>query len=209
VVIPLPSSIPPTDIGPQHLILDLGCGDGRVLVAAALARQCGAGVGVDISEVRISACLERPSAASFHTLIIIHLSPPYSSSRHQPQDCIDLARSIAAAESVDADGRLTFHTLDLLARDSALAFLAAQAQAAITKLGASANKGKEVVVFLYVYPTLLARLDGLVEGLLASLSRSALKVKAVTLTYHFAGGAAPTLVRRSEAGGRFVVYSLA
>ncbi len=114
---------------------------------------------------------------------------------------------------MDADGRLTFHTLDLLARDSALAFLAAQAQAAITKLGASANKGKitqqEVVVFLYVYPTLLARLDGLVEGLLASLSRSALKVKAVTLTYHFAGGAVPTLVRRSEAGGRFVVYSLA
>ena len=43
-----------TDVGHDTLILDLGCGDGRVLTAAALARGC-RGVGVDISAVRLCA----------------------------------------------------------------------------------------------------------------------------------------------------------
>lgn len=39
-----------TDVGPHTLILDMGCGDGRVLTATALLRRS-RGVGVDISEV--------------------------------------------------------------------------------------------------------------------------------------------------------------
>jgi SAM-dependent methyltransferase len=43
------------EIGPDSLVYDLGCGDGRVLIAAA--RDCGArGVGIEIDPCRIAEC---------------------------------------------------------------------------------------------------------------------------------------------------------
>lgn len=41
----------PTEVGPGDVILDLGCGDGRVLVTMAKVIGC-RGIGVDISQVQ-------------------------------------------------------------------------------------------------------------------------------------------------------------
>lgn len=123
-----------------------------------------------------------------------------------------MARSIAAVEGMGAaDGLVAFHPLDLLAREPALAFLQAHAQAIIDQPPSGDGAAvQDVVVFLYVYPTLLARLDGLIDDLgrgLAGLSAS-IRVKVATLTYHFPPEKLPNLVRRGSADGRFVVYAL-
>jgi hypothetical protein len=133
----------------------------------------------------------------------------------RPQDCIALARSIAAAEGVDAGGLVAFHPLDLLAHESALAFLQGRAKATIAARQESSS-GDDitcVVIFLYVYPTLLTRLEGLISDLVRCLSpppppsSSSSSVLVLTLTYHFGDGALPGLVRSAEGGGRFVVYT--
>lgn len=126
------------------------------------------------------------------------------------QECITLARSIAAVEGV-GERLVTFHALDLLAHQPALAFLAQHAGHAAPQ---EANSITEIVLFLYVYPTLLARLDALIDGLVQRLSSrpsssAPPRVKVVTLTYHFRPETLPHLVRASpEEGERFVVYTL-
>lgn len=126
------------------------------------------------------------------------------------QECITLAWSIAVAEGV-GERLVTFHALDLLAHQPALAFLAQHADQAAPQ---EANSITEIVVFLYVYPTLLARLDALIDGLVQRLSSrpsssAPPRVKVVTLTYHFRPETLPHLARMSGAGdGRFVVYVL-
>lgn len=121
-----------------------------------------------------------------------------------------MAQSIAAAEGMDAaEGLVTFHPLDLLAREPALAFIQARAQAAIDRAdGGDGAAIQDVVVFLYVYPTLLARLDGLVDDLIRGLARLAVNAKVATLTYHFPPESLPGLARRAEADARFVIYTL-
>jgi SAM-dependent methyltransferase len=48
--------------GPNDIVYDLGCGDGRIVIAAA--RHCGArGVGVDIDPMRITECRENAARA--------------------------------------------------------------------------------------------------------------------------------------------------
>lgn len=118
-----------------------------------------------------------------------------------------MARSIAAAEVMGAGGLVAFHPLDLLAHDAALAFFRAQAAAALQSSGEGVAC---IIIFLYVYPTLLARLDALIDGLVRSLAglSSGVRVELVTLTYHFSPAALPGLVRKTEADGRFVVYAL-
>lgn len=114
---------------------------------------------------------------------------------------------------------VAFHPLDLLAHDTALAFLLAQAAAAMKASradgGGDGGGGDqiitEVVVFLYVYPTLLARLGGLIEALAGSLSDwEGVGVQVVSLTYHFEDDAAPRLAPqpRDDGDDRFVVYRL-
>lgn len=124
------------------------------------------------------------------------------------QECIALAQSIAAAEGMDTDGLVTFHPLDLLAQP-ALAFLQARTQAAIDRAnGEDGPAIQDVVVFLYVYPTLLARLHGLVDELIRGLAGRSIKVKVATLIYHFPPESLPGLVRRAEADARFVMYTV-
>jgi SAM-dependent methyltransferase len=50
------------EVGPEDVVYDLGCGDGRVIIAAALtgARRA---VGVDIDAARVAESIERASAA--------------------------------------------------------------------------------------------------------------------------------------------------
>lgn len=139
------------NIGPKHLLIDLGCGDGRPLVSAALTRGC-CGVGVDISP-----------------------------------ECVDLATSIAREEGIGQDV-VEFLRVDLLEEEAAV----------VEQLLEKAAKRKEanmesaivvdsVVIFLYVYPTLLTKLTGLVGKLTSSfLEKERIKrVQVVTLTYHF------------------------
>lgn len=130
------------NLGPRQLMVDLGCGDGRPLVAAALLRGC-RGVGVDVS-----------------------------------QDCIALAQRIAKTEGVSKE-TAEFFQLDLLEEDTAQARLTeAVARQAVTGPIDSIN------LFLYVYPTLLARLTSLVNQLVEKCRKIA-QVTVVTLTYHF------------------------
>ena len=64
----------------------------------------------------------------------------------------------------------------------------------------------KVIVFLYVYPTLLARLGALVEGLVARLGEN-VECCCVTLTYHFEHELAGLQRRRlGEENGRFEVH---
>lgn len=118
-----------------------------------------------------------------------------------------MARSIAAAEGVAADGLVVFHPLDLLGHDAALTFFREQAEAALQ----SSREGVSCIdIFLYVYPTLLAQLNVLIDGLVRSLAglSSGVRIKVVTLTYHFPPEALPGLIRRTEAGGSLVVYTM-
>jgi hypothetical protein len=50
------------DVGPDDVVYDLGCGDGRVVIAAALAGALRA-VGVDIDAARVAESAERARAA--------------------------------------------------------------------------------------------------------------------------------------------------
>ena len=139
------------NIGPKHLLIDLGCGDGRPLVAAALTRDC-CGVGVDIS-----------------------------------QECVGLATSIAREEGIGQDV-VEFLRVDLLEEEAdvvgQLVEAAARREAAKTEPPAVVDS---VVIFLYVYPTLLTKLTGVVGKLTSSfLEKERIKlVQVVTLTYHF------------------------
>ncbi len=130
------------NLGPRHLLVDLGCGDGRPLVAAALLRGC-RGTGVDISAA-----------------------------------CVALAQRIAEAEGVSKE-TVEFCQLDLLEEDTARARLT---EAVARQAGAGPIDS--IVLFLYVYPTLLARLAGLVNQLVEKCRKLA-QVTVVTLTYHF------------------------
>jgi SAM-dependent methyltransferase len=127
------------------VILDLGCGDGRVLIAAALARGC-RGVGVDISEVGVT--LPKVAGGAAPTGVTKYRVPSFPFQR-----CIGQAREIAAAEGV-AD-RCVFEPLDLMA---------AEALPRLQSCGAT-------LVFLYVYPTLLRRVVSLVKALALGGSR--------------------------------------
>ena len=156
------------DIGPRCVMVDLGCGDGRPLIAAALLRGCH-GVGVDIS-----------------------------------QECIDLARAIRIEEMLNED-MVDFFRLDLLDdQDKALDLLVAAVEAQANEAAGA------VIIFLYVYPTLLARLVELVRRLASACQGEGGQrmVQVVTLTYHFAG----PLVEASEwthvCEGRFQVHTL-
>lgn len=162
-------------------------------------------------------CVNQSPASTFHLRTKHHNT--CNNHTTTQQDCITLARSIAATEGV-GERLVSFHTLDLLALEPALALLAAHAQQAIlrAKDQQGENEGKgitDVVVFLYVYPTLLARLDALVDGLVRGLSSgpssdASVQVTVVTLTYHFEASVLPHFVRRSSDvhDGRFVVYTL-
>ncbi|CAM9183467.1 unnamed protein product [Choristocarpus tenellus] len=104
-------------------IVDIGCGDGRVLVTAAKVIGC-RGIGIDIS-----------------------------------QACIDLAFAVGEAEGVS--GLISWHCAD------------ATLPRAFDDLGlASAS-----VVYLYAYPTLLTKLQGL-------LVKIAERARVFTLQYH-------------------------
>ena len=51
------------NVSPSDLLYDLGCGDGRIVIAAA--RRCGASaVGVDIDHQRLAECTENARRAS-------------------------------------------------------------------------------------------------------------------------------------------------
>src|SRR5688572_900538 len=50
------------DVGPEDVLYDLGCGDGRVVIAAALAGARRA-VGVDMDAARVAESAERARAA--------------------------------------------------------------------------------------------------------------------------------------------------
>ncbi|CAM9362830.1 unnamed protein product, partial [Ascophyllum nodosum] len=114
----------------DDVVLDIGCGDGRVLVAVAKVLGC-RGIGVDVSQ----------------------------------QACVKSAREMSGAEGVS--DLLTFHCAD------------ATRPEAFEELGLAAA----TVVFLYVYPTLLARL----ETLLMRLRRGGARV--FTVQYHVSGEA--------------------
>ena len=157
-------------IGPRHVMVDLGCGDGRPLIAAALLHGC-RGVGVDIS-----------------------------------QECIDSARAIVTEEELNKDV-VNFFQLNLLEdRDKALGLVVAAVEAQATEAEA-----KTVVIFLYVYPTLLARLVGLVRRLAGACQGGEGRqrvVHVVTLTYHFRDPLIEGMERTQVGGGRFHVHSL-
>lgn len=58
-------------VGPSDVVYDLGCGDGRIVIAAA--KQCGArGVGVDIDPVRIMECRENAAKARVADRVQFH-----------------------------------------------------------------------------------------------------------------------------------------
>lgn len=116
-----------------------------------------------------------------------------------------MARSIAAAENVE-ERLVSFHTLDLLAHEPALAFICEHVDRAINQTGRQ-TEITGLVIFLYVYPTLLTRLHTLIDELVRRFS-SSLQVKVVTLTYHFDSNASMRLSRNEGEGGRFVVYTL-
>lgn len=165
-------------IGPRHVMLDLGCGDGRPLIAAGLLCGCH-GVGVDIS-----------------------------------QECIDLARAIAAEERMNED-MVSFMQLDLLEdQDRALECLVAAVKAKAKEEGGEGEAETTVVIFLYVYPTLLARLVELVGRLARACQGDngarERTVQVVTLTYHFQSprSVAETAEWREVGEGRFQVHTL-
>jgi len=157
------------DIGPRCVLVDLGCGDGRPLIAGALLRGC-RGVGVDIS-----------------------------------WQCIWLAKTIMAGEGL-LEGTLDFFTLDLLEdQNEALDLLVAAVEAQATEIDAGA-----VIIFLYVYPTLLARLVELVRRLASACQGEGGQrmVQVVTLTYHFAGPLVEAAEWTQVCEGRFQVHTL-
>ena len=157
------------DIGPRCVMVDLGCGDGRPLIAAALLRGCH-GVGVDIS-----------------------------------QECIDLARAIRIEERLNKD-MVTFFRLDLLDdQNKALDLLVAAVEAQANEIDAGV-----VIIFLYVYPTLLARLVELVRRLASACQGEGGQrmVQVVTLTYHFVGPLVEAAEWTQVCEGRFQVHTL-
>ncbi|CAM9785885.1 unnamed protein product [Discosporangium mesarthrocarpum] len=111
-------------VSESDVIVDIGCGDGRVLVAAAKALGC-RGIGMDVS-----------------------------------QECVDLASTVARAEGVD--GLVSWHCVD----------------ATVPEVFDDLDLATATVVYLYTYPTLLIRLQGLV----ARLARGGARV--FTLQYH-------------------------
>ncbi|KAM3575678.1 hypothetical protein VYU27_002424 [Nannochloropsis oceanica] len=156
-------------IGPRHIIVDLGCGDGRPLIAAALLRGC-RGLGVDIS-----------------------------------QECIDLARTIATEEGLR--DKVKFFRLDLLDdQDKALRFLIAAVEAQMSETGG----GEKVVIFLYIYPSLLERLVELVRRLACACQGEGRQkmVQVVTLAYHFRGPLTETVDLNQAGEGRIHVHRL-
>lgn len=157
-------------VGPRHVMVDLGCGDGRPLIAAALLHGC-RGVGVDIS-----------------------------------QECIDLARAIVTEEELNED-IINFFRLNLLEdEDKALSLLVAAVEAQANEAEAGT-----VVIFLYVYPTLLARLVELVTRLARACQGGEGRrrmVQVVTLTYHFKGPLLERVEWTQVGGARFHVHTL-
>lgn len=121
------------------------------------------------------------------------------------QACITVARSIAAAENVE-ERLISFHTLDLLAHELALAFLCEHVALAVNQAGRQ-TEITGLIIFLYVYPTLLTRLHTLIDALVRRFSSMLQEVKVVTLTYHFDSNASMRLSRTEGEGGRFVVYT--
>ncbi len=157
-------------IGPRHVIVDLGCGDGRPLIVAALLHGC-RGLGVDIS-----------------------------------QKCIDLARIIATEEGL-RNNVVKFFRLDLLDdQDKALRFLTVAVEAQVSET----RGGETVVIFLYIYPSLLERLVELVRRLACACQGEGRQrmVQIVTLTYHFRGPLTETVELNQVGEGRFHVHTL-
>jgi len=110
----------------SDVLLDIGCGDGRVLISAAKTIGCQC-IGVDITK-----------------------------------ECIELAKSIAKIEGVES--QVQFLCVDATTNDF---------QNALEE-----NLGEITVLYLYVYPTLLKRLEGVVSYFLAR------NVRVITQTYH-------------------------
>lgn len=162
-------------LGPRHIMVDLGCGDGRPLIAAALLCKC-RGVGVDIS-----------------------------------QQCIALAKSIVSQEGV-SDRMVDFFRWDLLSdQEAVLNRLVEAVEAKAQEAAIECKDGVEaVVVFLYVYPTLLARMVDLLDRLVRAW-RDFRRVEVVTLTYHLeapVGGGEGGGVLHRVCGGRVEIHTL-
>jgi ribosomal protein L11 methylase PrmA len=59
-------------VGPRDVVYDLGCGDGRIVIAAALKYRA-RGVGVDIEPARIAEAEENARRAGVQTLVTFKL----------------------------------------------------------------------------------------------------------------------------------------
>lgn len=168
------------DLGSHDSILDVGCGDGRVLVAASRLTGC-RGVGIDVSPHCIRAARSMVIAEDTARPVV----------DNRLNDANSRERGDMLALSFNLAERLSFFEVDCTSSTDAISQYALKRGGSNSCDGGGIIDHDATVCYLYVYPTLLEKIRPQIEELSRRRRpwphQDESLCRIVTVGYHFDG----------------------